>query len=114
MGDLKGWLPARFLVGVSAHSMAQVRQARDSGADYVVLGPVFETPSKLQYGPPLGLAAFREICGRVDLPVFGIGGISRETIPLVMAAGAAGIAAIRLFQEGAELNFRAKRAFRSR
>ena len=111
--EVRGWLPAGFLVGVSTHSREEARKAQDAGADYALLGPVFETPSKEGYGPPLGLARFRDICGQVRLPVFGIGGIRSGDIPGIMGAGAAGIAAIRLFQAGSELNLRKSRTFRS-
>ncbi len=96
--DLRPWVPAGFLIGCSTHNRKEALRARDSGADYILLGPVFATPSKAGLGSPLGLARFAEICGRIDLPVFGLGGITCETAPLVLKSGAAGIAGIRLFQ----------------
>lgn len=86
-----------FLIGVSAHSLEEVNRAQQGGADFVVLGPVFDTPSKRHYGPPLGLKQFAEIIRRTHIPILGIGGIELSNFPDVLACGASGIAAIRLF-----------------
>jgi thiamine-phosphate pyrophosphorylase len=107
--DLRLWLPEGFVVGVSVHSESEAMRAWASGADYVLLGPVFATPSKAGQGHPMGLAVFREICRANPLPVLGLGGISRETVEAVLDAGAAGVAAIRLFQEGPASDLRRKR-----
>ena len=53
-----------------------VGQAGDDGADYVILGPIFETPSKREFGAPLGLAALADACRRSSIPVFAIGGMT--------------------------------------
>jgi thiamine-phosphate pyrophosphorylase len=94
----------RFLTGVSAHSLEGAVQAEQEGADYVIFGPVFATPSKAGFGQPQGLQSLRELCRRVRIPVLAIGGITLEKAGDCMAAGAAGIAAIRLFQDAAELD----------
>ncbi len=112
VGDVRPWLPEGFLVGVSVHSRAEAVEAWTSGADYVLLGPIFPTPSKAGMGPPLGLAAFHDICSEVSLPVIGLGGISAETVQTVLQAGAAGVAAIRLFQEGSAVRPGKTREFR--
>jgi thiamine-phosphate pyrophosphorylase len=91
--------PLGFLAGVSCHSLREACSAEDEGADYILLGPIFETPSKLQYGPPLGLSVLRAVARRVKLPVFALGGINRERIKLCIDSGAGGIAGIRIFQE---------------
>jgi len=98
VADLKPVLPRDFIVGVSAHSLLEARRAAKDGADYVLLGPVFRTPSKMRYGEPLGISRFRKICAALSLPVFGLGGIRPEFIRRVMDAGATGIAGISLFQ----------------
>lgn len=85
---------ARRLIGVSAHSIEEVQRAGDDGADYVILGPVFETPSKLAFGAPLGISLLAEACHRSSIPVFAIGGISRERLEVVREAGAFGVAMI--------------------
>lgn len=99
ISDLRPWLPRGFLVGVSAHSLRDAMRAYAERADYVLLGPVFPTESKLRYGPPLGLDYLRRVCARVQLPVFGLGGISADRIEMVREAGAAGVAGISLFQK---------------
>jgi thiamine-phosphate pyrophosphorylase len=88
-----------FLVGVSCHSLEAATTAASRGADYIFFGPVFATPSKAQYGPPQGLERLREVCSSVAIPVLAIGGITLQNAPACLAAGARGIAAIRLFQE---------------
>lgn len=88
-----------FLVGVSTHSLESAREAVRSGADYVIFGPVFETPSKIKFGLPQGAELLAEVCRNVAIPVMAIGGITLENARDCVAAGAAGIAAIRLFQE---------------
>jgi len=92
-------LPGPFLVGVSCHSLEQALAAEIAGADYILLGPLFATPSKLAYGPPLGLEKLRDVTARVKVPVFALGGIGVEQVKSCLAAGAAGIAGIRIFQE---------------
>lgn len=76
------------LIGATTRSLAQIEQARDEGADHVGLGPIFVTSTKQVDHPPLGLAAFQEICARSPLPVVGIAGITLETIGDVARAGA--------------------------
>jgi len=91
--------PGGFLVGVSCHSLEESLAAQAAGADYILLGPVFETPSKLQYGPPLGLRKLREVTEHVTLPVFALGGIDAGRVGPCLENGATGIAGIRIFQD---------------
>jgi thiamine-phosphate pyrophosphorylase len=92
-----------FLVGVSAHALAEARAARDGGADFAVFGPVFDTPSKRQYGPPLGIGRLREAAAELaPFPLVAIGGVNRENARDALRAGARGVAAIRLFADGAD------------
>ena len=97
-----------FLIGVSTHSLAEARAADASGADFIVCGPLYATPSKAAYGAPLGLVQLAEICRVCSLPVIAIGGISMDNFQAALAAGASGIAAIRLFQELAALQHNIK------
>ena len=88
-----------FLVGVSCHSFEDAVRAETGGADYILLGPIFDTPSKRPYGPPLGLNRLSEVAKRIRIPVLALGGITVEKVRPCLDAGATGIAAIRLFQE---------------
>jgi len=89
-----------FLIGVSSHSVEEAQAARDGGADFVLFGPVFETESKRVFGPPQGLDKLREVTRQLnEFPVFAIGGITLDNIAACLEAGAAGIAAIRLFDD---------------
>lgn len=98
-----GRAPAGFLIGRSCHSLDEARQAERDGADYVFFGPVFTTPSKARFGPPQGADALAAVCRSVRLPVVAIGGITLDNAGVCLAAGAAGVAAIRLFQESDDL-----------
>ncbi|MGB7844280.1 MAG: thiamine phosphate synthase [Candidatus Acidiferrum sp.] len=96
-------LAGEFLVGVSAHSVEAARRAEQEGGDYVIFGPVYETPSKIAFGLPQGVDRLAEVCRSVAVPVFAIGGITMENVRDCGAAGAAGIAAIRLFQDATDV-----------
>src|SRR5262245_37590904 len=80
------------MLGVSVHSVDAALSAQNAGADFVIFGPVFETPGKRA----VGLEALRKVANAVHIQVLGIGGIRMDNAPSVMGAGAAGIAAIRL------------------
>lgn len=88
-----------FLIGVSCHSLESARAAERGGADYIFFGPVFATPSKAAYGAPQGIERLCEVCAAVKTPVLAIGGVTYENIGACLEAGAAGVAAIRWFQD---------------
>jgi thiamine-phosphate pyrophosphorylase len=83
------------LIGVSTHSLDEAQQAATEGADFVVFGPVFTTPSKMAYGPPQGLQQLAAVVRHMSIPVLAIGGIELANLPQVMATGAYGVAMIR-------------------
>jgi thiamine-phosphate pyrophosphorylase len=80
------------LIGVSTHSPAEITAA--TGADFLVFGPVYFTPSKAAYSEPQGLDRLREAVAHSSVPIFAIGGITIERIPQVLATGAYGVAMI--------------------
>jgi thiamine-phosphate pyrophosphorylase len=90
--DARALVGPGALIGCSLHGVDGI--ARAHGADFVVFGPVFDTPSKRQYGPPQGLARLEEVCAACALPVFAVGGIDADRVADVVACGAAGVAVI--------------------
>jgi len=83
-----------MLIGVSAHSIEEAIKAEEEGADFITFGPIFETPSKIKYGRPLGSELLTEVRGKISIPVFAIGGIKKERVGSVLESGASGIAVI--------------------
>jgi thiamine-phosphate pyrophosphorylase len=87
-----------FLIGVSTHSAEEVSRAREALADFVTFGPVYLTPSKEQYGAPVGLQHLAEATSaNPDFRVMALGGIETSNLRECFRHGAAGIAGIRLF-----------------
>ena len=84
-------------VAVSCHTLSEVMRAEEGGANFAVLGPVFEKKATPEL-QPLGLGLLEQACAR-KIPVLALGGINFENSHLCTEAGAAGIAAIRMFQE---------------
>jgi len=90
------------LLGVSTHSAGEAEAAAREGADFVVFGPVYDTPSKRAYGPPQGVSGLAEVCRRVPVPVLAIGGVTVASVAELRVAGAAGLAVIRALLEAAD------------
>jgi thiamine-phosphate pyrophosphorylase len=84
----------KLIVGVSTHSVQEAEAAENDGADFLTLGPIYETPSKLKYGKPIGVDTVREARSRTSIPLFAVGGIKSDRVKEVMDAGADGIAMI--------------------
>jgi thiamine-phosphate pyrophosphorylase len=82
------------LLGVSTHSYEEAREAEQGGADFITFGPLFYTPSKARYGPPVGLKALESISKKISIPIFGLGGIKSGMIRDILNAGAFGVSLI--------------------
>jgi thiamine-phosphate pyrophosphorylase len=86
---------AELLIGASVHSVDEVERSAD--ADFLVLGPVFETESKLAFGRPLGLEVLKQGVAATSIPLLAIGGINLGNFGTVLECGVAGVAAIGMF-----------------
>ena len=84
----------KLLIGVSTHSMKEAKEAEKRGADFITMGPVYRTPSKVKYGAPIGLGALEKVCGKISIPVFALGGVKSNRIGKVIVTGAHGVAMI--------------------
>lgn len=96
-------------IGVSTHSPAEVGAAARAGADFVVFGPVFATPSKTRFGDPQGPAALKAATDGSRLPVFAIGGVTEGNLPEVKAAGTDRVALISAVSEASDPKAAARR-----
>ena len=92
--EARRMLGSKWLIGYSAHSADEALQAQLDGVDFVTLGPVYHTPSKAQYGEPLGLSALSEAVRLVTIPVFALGGVRPASVAEVLSGGAHGVALI--------------------
>jgi thiamine-phosphate pyrophosphorylase len=95
-------LGAGRMIGVSTHALEEARGAENDGADFLLFGPVFFTPSKAVYGAPQGIAALKKIVENVALPVYAIGGIKPANVDEIKRAGARGGALISAIMEAAD------------
>jgi thiamine-phosphate pyrophosphorylase len=103
-GTWRELVPPEFLLGVSCHSLEEVLRAAEEGAGYVVFGPVFDPLSKAAAGPAQGLAELERAARAVPMPVLALGGITAGNLESCIAAGAAGVAGISLYQSPCILN----------
>lgn len=91
--ELRAIAPGGFLIGVSTHTLEEVRAAAREGADFIVFGPVFAEKPRA-----VGIGALREAARAASIPVFALGGVNERNAAECAAAGAAGIAGISMFQ----------------
>ena len=91
-----------LMLGLSAASVEEARQA-DGVCDYIGAGPIWQTPSKPDADPPIGVEGLREICAEVATPVVAIGGIDQTNAADCIRAGASGVAVIRAARDAARL-----------
>jgi thiamine-phosphate pyrophosphorylase len=94
IGVARELLGAQRLIGASTHSLEEATEAARCGADFVLFGPVYFTPTKAAYGAPQGIAALKKIVANISLPVYAIGGIKPDNVEPIMGTGAKGIALI--------------------
>ncbi|MBI3400036.1 MAG: thiamine phosphate synthase [Acidobacteria bacterium] len=102
--DARRLAPGGFLIGRSVHTADEARRA--AGADYLIAGAVFATASKPGATRWLGLDGLRSIVKAAGAPVLAIGGVTVDRLDEIAAAGAAGIAAIGLFQPAGDASRR--------
>jgi thiamine-phosphate pyrophosphorylase len=91
--EIKSAFPG-LIVGVSTHSLEGAHIAEAQGADYITFSPIYATPSKVNYGPPQGLALLRQVSQEVNLPVLALGGITLHRVSECLDQGAFGVALI--------------------
>jgi thiamine-phosphate pyrophosphorylase len=91
--EIKSAFPG-LIVGVSTHSLEGAHIAEAQGADYITFSPIYETPSKENYGPPQGLGLLRQVSQKVNLPVLALGGITLHRVSECLDQGAFGVALI--------------------
>jgi thiamine-phosphate pyrophosphorylase len=94
IADMRAVAGDRLRVGASVHALEEAIAADAAGADWIVFGPVYDTPSKRVYGAPQGLAKLAAVTRAVRTRVIAIGGITPERVPEVLGAGASGVAVI--------------------
>ena len=94
ISSMRALVRRQLLIGASVHSLEQARVAEQDGADFLVFGPIYDTPSKRSYGPPQGIEALTRAVNGVSVPVFAIGGITPERVGEIKRSGAHGVAVI--------------------
>lgn len=99
----RGLLQPSQLLGASVHSIEGALAAEQQGADFVVLGPIHDTPSKRAYGAPLGLAVLEQAARSVRIPIFAIGGMTAARAREARRAGAFGVAVLSSILSAADV-----------
>jgi thiamine-phosphate pyrophosphorylase len=87
-------LGADAWLGLSVHTLAQLKCVDPRYVDYIGIGPVYATATKPDHARPLGLAGFEELCGQSPVPVVAIGGIKTHHVESIFHAGGRGVAVI--------------------
>jgi thiamine-phosphate pyrophosphorylase len=88
-------------IGRSTHAAAEVERAAREGCDFVLFGPVHDTPAKATFGPPQGIHRLREASAR-GIAAFAVGGLTAANAPAAISAGAYGVAVIREVMSAAD------------
>ncbi|MBU5635657.1 thiamine phosphate synthase [Geomonas sp. Red69] len=102
-------LGERKLIGVSCHNQTQAITAQEMGADFITFGPVYYTPSKAEYGEPVGLDKLNKVAQMLQIPVFALGGVNLENCAETVAGEARGIALISAILSAADPRDAAKK-----
>ena len=97
-------LGPKALIGASAHTSQEVMAAEAQGADFIVLGPIYDTPSKRDFGPPLGIQVMGEVQRTCHTPLYAIGGLTPERAAGVREAGGYGVAVISSILESTSIS----------
>jgi thiamine-phosphate pyrophosphorylase len=92
--DIRAVAGPRLGIGASVHALQAAVDAELKGADWVVFGPIYDTPSKRPWGPPQGVDRLAKVAAAVRVPVLAIGGITPARVAEVRRAGAAGVAVV--------------------
>jgi thiamine-phosphate pyrophosphorylase len=92
--EVRRVVPADFLIGYSTHDPGEARRAVDEGADYLGVGAVWPTSTKVDAGETIGPEGVARVATDVSVPIVAIGGITLERAPLLLGSGATGIAVI--------------------
>lgn len=98
----------KLLIGVSAHSLKEAKSAQKAGADFITLGPIYRTPSKLNYGSPLGINTLKKVSMGIRVPVFAIGGVKGRKIKELKKTGTYGVAVISEIFEASDIQKKTK------
>ncbi len=106
--DARRILPAPSIIGFSTHNEQQLRDGDAEPVDYLAIGPIFSTGSKLNPDPVVGVDRLRSLRALTSKPLVAIGGITRALAPLVFAAGADSIAVIGDLHTGDSVRARAE------
>jgi thiamine-phosphate pyrophosphorylase len=101
VADARALLGPDAIIGLSTHSEEQIAGAQGSGADYISVGPVWETPTKAGR-PAVGLDLIRHAASASELPFFAIGGIDPGNIREVLEAGATRAVVVRAIRDAAD------------
>ena len=95
---LRAFAP-NLIFGCSIHSPEALRNAEHAGADYLLFGPVFDTPSKRKYGAPQGPKKLGELCRASSLPIYALGGVTPQNAAHCRDEGAYGTAGLSIFRD---------------
>lgn len=101
--DVRKIVGPSMLIGVSAHSLKEAKEAYEGGADFITTGPVFFTPSKAGYGEPVGPGLLREVKAAMPIPVYAVGGVKKENLAELIENRADGVAAISAILSGPDV-----------